>query len=158
MQTAVLTGAGWAGASFASLAARRALKTLILFSYFLACKQVQLSKFRKKFLQLDVCHQWAKEKWACTRATDFWIPHVCWWTQWSNWLKTAGTDRPQLRHKPSSCGTNIHTSNLMIKNIGRKHKWTCSQASYMFLSGHRNWSFGSHFKIQVRYCLEGFVE
>ena len=31
--------------------------------------------------------EWGEEKWACTRAIDFWIPRVRWRTQRSDWLK-----------------------------------------------------------------------
>ena len=31
--------------------------------------------------------EWGEEKWACTRAIDFWIPRVRWGTQRSDWLK-----------------------------------------------------------------------
>ena len=34
--------------------------------------------------------EWGEEKWACTRAIDFWIPGVRWRTQRSDWLKMTG--------------------------------------------------------------------
>ena len=34
--------------------------------------------------------EWGEEKWACTRAIEFWIPRVRWRTQRSDWLKMTG--------------------------------------------------------------------
>ena len=57
----------------------------------LACKQAHLCEFGENFQQRT--HQWAERKWACTRAIEFWIPHVHWQTQRSNCLKVVSVYR-----------------------------------------------------------------
>ena len=44
-------------------------------------------------VRVHPAREWTEEKWACTRAIDFWIPRVRWWTQRSNWLKATGVER-----------------------------------------------------------------
>ena len=51
----------------------------------LACEQAHLwvgYRWQRSWRE-----EWGEEKWACTRAIDFWIPRVRWRTQRSDWLK-----------------------------------------------------------------------
>ena len=54
----------------------------------LACEQAHL--FGRGAATESWREEWGEEKWACTRAIDFWIPCVRWRTQWSDWFKLTG--------------------------------------------------------------------
>ena len=55
---------------------------------FVACEQAHL--FGWGAATESWREEWGEEKWACTRAIDFWIPRVRWRTKRSDWLKLTG--------------------------------------------------------------------